>query len=124
MVNGRSGGRQTVSFMSGDSTQKPHNYPYEVATPTADLLTVKLLLNCVISMEGARFCSVDIKNFYLCPPLKRVCPNALSDFPEDVIEQYGLLSWKFRLDWALSMRVLLTDKTNKIRRLTSTHWLR
>ncbi len=29
------------------------NYPYKVATPTADLLTVKLLLNSVISMEGA-----------------------------------------------------------------------
>ena len=33
------------------------NYPYEVATPTADFLTVKLLLNSIISMEGARFCS-------------------------------------------------------------------
>ena len=33
------------------------NYPYEVATPTADLLTVKLLLNSVISTEGAKFCS-------------------------------------------------------------------
>jgi hypothetical protein len=46
------------------------NYPHEVATPTADLLTVKLLLNSIISTEGARFCSVDIKNFYLCTPLK------------------------------------------------------
>lgn len=47
------------------------NYPFEVATPTADLLTVKLLLNSVISTDGARFCSIDIKNFYLCTPLKR-----------------------------------------------------
>ena len=68
------------------------NYPYEVATPTADLLTVKLLLNSVISTEGARFCSVDIKNFYLCTPLKRFeyVRMHLSDFPEDVIEHYGL----------------------------------
>ena len=70
------------------------NYPYEVATPTADLLTVKLLLNSVISTEGARFCSVDIKNFYLsCTPLKRFeyVRMQLTDFPEDVIEeQYGL----------------------------------
>ena len=29
------------------------NYPFEVATPTADLPTVKLLLNNVISTEGA-----------------------------------------------------------------------
>jgi hypothetical protein len=68
------------------------NYPYEVATPTADLLTVKLLLNSVISTEGAKFCSVDSKNFYLCTPLKRfeyVCMH-LSDFPEDIIEHYNL----------------------------------
>jgi hypothetical protein len=70
------------------------NYPFEVATPTADLLTVKLLLNSIISTEGARFCSIDIKNFYLCTPLKRyeyVRMN-LSDFPEDVIEHYDLRS--------------------------------
>ena len=68
------------------------NYSYEVAMPTADLLTVKLLLNSAISTEGARFCSVDIKNFYLCTPLKRFeyVRMHLSDFPEDVIEQYGL----------------------------------
>ena len=47
------------------------NYPFEVAMPTADLLTVKLLINSVISTEGARFCSVDIKNLYLCRPLKQ-----------------------------------------------------
>jgi CO/xanthine dehydrogenase FAD-binding subunit len=68
------------------------NYQFEVATPTADLLTVKLLLNSVISTEGARFASVDIKNFYLCTPLTRykyVRMN-LANFPEDVIEQYKL----------------------------------
>ena len=31
------------------------NYPGDCRTPTADLLTVKLLLNSVISTEGARF---------------------------------------------------------------------
>ncbi len=68
------------------------NYPHEVATPTADLLTVKLLLNSIISTEGAQFCSVDIKNFYLCTPLKRFeyVRMHLSDFPQDVITQYGL----------------------------------
>eukprot|EP00804_Cyclotella_cryptica_P020407 CCRYP_012629-RA/>CCRYP_012629-RA protein AED:0.27 eAED:0.27 QI:0/0/0/1/0/0/4/0/557 len=47
------------------------NYPHEVATPTADLFMVKLLLNSIILTEGARFCSVDIKKIYLCTPLKR-----------------------------------------------------
>ena len=40
-------------------------------TPTADLLTVKLLLNSVISTEGARFMGIDIKNFYLNTPMDR-----------------------------------------------------
>ena len=36
------------------------NYPGDCGTPTADLLTVKLLLNIVISTEGARFMILDI----------------------------------------------------------------
>ncbi|KAL7481030.1 hypothetical protein ACHAW6_006706, partial [Cyclotella cf. meneghiniana] len=68
------------------------NYPFKVATPTANLLTVKLLLSSIISTEGNRFCSVDIKNFYRCTPLKRFeyVRMHLSDFPEDVIKQYNL----------------------------------
>jgi hypothetical protein len=68
------------------------NYPFEVPTPTADLLTAKLLINSVISTEGARIASIDIKNFYLCTPLKRYeyVRMHLSDFPEDVIEHYNL----------------------------------
>jgi hypothetical protein len=68
------------------------NYPYEVATPTADLLTVKLLINSIISTVGAKFCSIDIKNFYLCTPLKRFeyVRMHLADFPSDVIAQYNL----------------------------------
>ena len=70
------------------------NYPYEVATTptTADLLTVKFLLNSILSTPGAKFCSIDIKNFYLCTPLKRyeyVRMN-IRDFPDDVIERYKL----------------------------------
>ena len=47
------------------------NYPEDCGTPTADLLTVKLLLNIVISTDGARFMILDISNFYLMNPLKR-----------------------------------------------------
>ena len=41
------------------------NYPGDCGTPTADMLTVKLLLNSVMSTKGAKFMSIDIKNFYL-----------------------------------------------------------
>jgi hypothetical protein len=45
------------------------HYLFDTGTPTADLLTVKLLINSVISTPGARFFTMDIKNFYLCTPM-------------------------------------------------------
>ncbi len=47
------------------------HYPGDAGTPTADLLTVKLLLNSVISTENARFMTMDIKDFYLNTPMAR-----------------------------------------------------
>lgn len=41
------------------------DYPFDVSTPTADLITSKLLFNSVISTEGAEFMTADIKNFNL-----------------------------------------------------------
>ncbi len=69
------------------------HYPFGVGTPTANLLTVKLLINSVISTPGARFFMMDIKNFYLCMPLSQYeyMWLKLLDMPEDVIEQYKLL---------------------------------
>eukprot|EP00804_Cyclotella_cryptica_P002928 CCRYP_013287-RA/>CCRYP_013287-RA protein AED:0.38 eAED:0.38 QI:0/0/0/1/1/1/2/0/632 len=45
------------------------NYPGEVATPTAKMLTAKLLFNSVISTRGAKFMTMDISDFYLMTPL-------------------------------------------------------
>ena len=68
------------------------NYPDNWGTPTADLLTVKLLFNSVISTEGVKFMSLDITNFYLNTPLKRYeyLKLKFTNFPEDVIKQYNL----------------------------------
>ena len=44
------------------------------ATPglkTANLLTVKLLINSIISTAGAKFMTMDIKDFYLNTPMAR-----------------------------------------------------
>jgi hypothetical protein len=46
-------------------------YPDKVSTPTADLSTVKLLLNNIISTPGARFATFDLKDFYLGTPMTR-----------------------------------------------------
>ena len=47
------------------------NYPGNCGTPTSNLLTVKLLLNSVISTKGEKFMILDISSFYLMTPLER-----------------------------------------------------
>ncbi len=47
------------------------NYPGDCGTPTADLLTVKLLINSIISTSNAKFMTIDIKDFYLCTPMSQ-----------------------------------------------------
>jgi hypothetical protein len=47
------------------------HYPFDAGTPTANLLTIKLLINSVISTPEARFFMIAIKNFYLCRPMTR-----------------------------------------------------
>ena len=68
------------------------NYSGDWGTPTTGVLTVKLLLNSVISTKGERFMILGISNFYLMTPLKRkeYVRMKLSDFPEKVIEHYNL----------------------------------
>ena len=68
------------------------NYPGEVATPTADMLVAKILLNSTISTKNAKFMTMDISNFYLNTPLKR--PEFLrlniKDVPQEIIDEYQL----------------------------------
>ena len=68
------------------------NYPEDCGTPTADLTLVKLIMNSVISTEGAQFMTGDIKNFYLNTPLKRYeyLRLRLSELPDEIIEEYKL----------------------------------
>ncbi len=65
------------------------HYPFDAGTPTADLLTIKLFINSVISTPGARFFTMDIKNFYLNTPMAIVryeyMHQKLADMPDDVI---------------------------------------
>ena len=67
-------------------------YPSDCGTPTFDILTVKLLLNSIISTPGAKFLTIDINNFYLNTPMKRFeyMRLKLSDLPEDFVEGYNL----------------------------------
>jgi hypothetical protein len=79
---------QTRLVAGGDRV----HYPFSTGTPTADLLTVKLLINSLISTPGARYFTMDIKNFYLCTPMTRYeyIQLKLSNILEDVIAHYHL----------------------------------
>ena len=67
-------------------------YPGDCGTSTADILTVKLLLNSIVSTMGAKFMIIDIKDFYLMTPMYRpeYFRMKLELFPQEIIKQYGL----------------------------------
>jgi len=67
-------------------------YPGDVGTNTASLELFKLLLNSVLSRKGARFSSIDLKNFYLDTPMpeSEYVRIKFTDIPAEFIEEYQL----------------------------------
>jgi hypothetical protein len=49
------------------------NYSGDCGMPTDDMVMVKLHLNSVISTKRARYCTIDLKDFYLMTPM--TCPE-------------------------------------------------
>ena len=47
------------------------DYPYELSTRIADLMTTKIMWNSVISTPGSQYITSDVKNFYLETPMYR-----------------------------------------------------
>ena len=68
------------------------NYPGDCGTPTADMLTVKLLINSVISTKGVKFISINIEDFYLNTPMSRYeyMRLKIAELPQDSIDEYKL----------------------------------
>ena len=68
------------------------DYDGNTRAPTVDLVTMKLLLNSVLSTPGTKFMTIDIKNFYLETKLKdkqyMVLP--LNLIPQEIIYHYNL----------------------------------
>ena len=64
------------------------NYPGDLGTPTACLLTVKLLVKISVSTAVAEFMTIDVKQIYLNTPLARYkyLRLKLTNLPEDFIE--------------------------------------
>ena len=68
------------------------NFPGVVTTPTADLITAKLIFNSVLSTKNVKFMCADISNFYLNNPMNRYeyMKLTLDIIPEEIIQQYNL----------------------------------
>jgi hypothetical protein len=68
------------------------NYPDDCGTPTANLLTVKLMFNSIISTPGTKFMTIEIKDFYLMMPMDpfEYFRIKLDLFPQDIINEYRL----------------------------------
>ncbi len=67
-------------------------FPGDVGTNTASLELFKVLLNSVISRKGARFSTIDLKNFYLDTPMPdpEYVRIKITDIPAEFIEEYKL----------------------------------
>jgi hypothetical protein len=68
------------------------DYPGDVSIGTAEMETIKILLNGVVSTLGAKFCSADGTNFYLNMPMEChefVC-IPINLIPEEIVQAYCL----------------------------------
>eukprot|EP00804_Cyclotella_cryptica_P011576 CCRYP_012089-RA/>CCRYP_012089-RA protein AED:0.20 eAED:0.20 QI:0/0/0/1/1/1/3/0/784 len=79
-------------------------YPGDCGTPTADMLTTKILLNSAISTKGARFMTIDIKDFYLNTPMVRpeYMRLKLSDIPTTSLNSTNLTNLSLLMDTSMS----------------------
>ena len=68
------------------------HFPGDVTTPTADLITAKLVFNSVLSTKNEKFMCADIANFYLNNPMDRYeyMQLPVEIIPEEIIQQYNL----------------------------------
>jgi hypothetical protein len=68
------------------------DYPGEVATKSADITTIKCLLNSVVSTKNGRFATADVKNFYLNTPMARpeYMKIKVEFIPQEVQDEYDI----------------------------------
>jgi hypothetical protein len=68
------------------------DYSGDVATSTADITTLDILINSTLSTKEAVMIMMDIKNYYIGTPLTRFeyTRMSLSHFPEEIVQKYNL----------------------------------
>ena len=67
-------------------------YPGKVSTKTASIATAKMLCNSIVSTPGAKFMTMDTKDFHLCTPMDRYeyMRARIDDILKDIFEFYNL----------------------------------
>jgi hypothetical protein len=68
------------------------DYSDDVATSTADITTLEILINSTLSTKESAMMMMDIKNYYLGTPLPwfEYMKMLLSRFPEEIVHKYNL----------------------------------
>jgi hypothetical protein len=68
------------------------DYSGDVATSTADIITLKIIINGTLSTKDDAMMMMDIKNYYISTPLPRFehMKMLISRFPEKIIHKYNL----------------------------------
>ena len=68
------------------------DYPDTVTTRTCDLVTFKMHINSTLSRPNTKYCSFDVKNFYLNTPMERYeyMKIPIAQIPEEIINEYKL----------------------------------
>ena len=70
------------------------DYEEYARSPVVSLFDTKILLDSVISdaNKGARYCTADIKNFYLNNPVKtyRYIKTPIHLFIDEILEEYNI----------------------------------
>ena len=69
---------------------------YDISTPTCDLPTIKMLWKSVLSTKGAKYITLDLKDFYIGTPMNRPEYTRLPIklISQEIIHKYNLTAFE------------------------------
>ena len=82
------------------------DYPDPVTTRTCDLVTFKMHMDSTLSRPKRKYCSFDVKNFYLNTPMERseYMKIPIAQIPDEIIAIYNLQN-KVHSDGAVCIEI-------------------
>ena len=82
------------------------DYPDTITTRTCDLVTFKMHINSTLSRPNRKYCSFDVKNFYLNTPMQcsEYMKILIAQIPDEIIMEYNLRN-KVHTDGAVYIKI-------------------